>query len=102
MRRHGPGSRLLPGRALARRRHERLHSDPGNDRPDEPVPVLRRIQHGPLAGPQMEETQIMAELKDHIVLVTGALGTLGSAMCAAIAAAGGTAIRSDLAARGAV
>ena len=33
-----------------------------------------------------------AQLKDHIVLVTGALGTLGSAMCAAIAAAGGTAI----------
>jgi NAD(P)-dependent dehydrogenase (short-subunit alcohol dehydrogenase family) len=44
----------------------------------------------------------MAELKDHIVLVTGALGTLGSAMCSAIAAAGGTAIRSDLATRGAV
>jgi NAD(P)-dependent dehydrogenase (short-subunit alcohol dehydrogenase family) len=43
-----------------------------------------------------------AQLTDHIVLVTGALGTLGSAMCAAIEAAGGTAIRSDLAARGAV
>ncbi|MFZ1101790.1 MAG: SDR family oxidoreductase [Hyphomicrobiaceae bacterium] len=43
-----------------------------------------------------------AQLKDHIVLVTGALGTLGSAMCGAIAAAGGTAIPSDLAARGAV
>jgi len=42
------------------------------------------------------------QLKDHIVLVTGALGTLGSAMCAAIAAAGGTAIRSDLASRGTV
>jgi 3(or 17)beta-hydroxysteroid dehydrogenase len=42
------------------------------------------------------------QLKDHIVLVTGALGTLGSAMCAAIEAAGGTAIRSDLAARGKV
>ncbi len=42
------------------------------------------------------------QLKDHIVLVTGALGTLGSAMCAAIEAAGGTAIRSDLASRGKV
>lgn len=42
------------------------------------------------------------QLKDCIVLVTGALGTLGSAMCAAIEAAGGTAIRSDLAARGKV
>jgi NAD(P)-dependent dehydrogenase (short-subunit alcohol dehydrogenase family) len=42
------------------------------------------------------------QLKDHIVLVTGALGTLGTAMCAAIEAAGGTAIRSDLASRGAV
>ena len=42
------------------------------------------------------------QLKDHIVLVTGALGTLGAAMCAAIEAAGGTAIRSDLAARGKV
>jgi NAD(P)-dependent dehydrogenase (short-subunit alcohol dehydrogenase family) len=40
------------------------------------------------------------QLKDHIVLVTGALGTLGTAMCAAIEAAGGVAIRSDLAARG--
>jgi 3(or 17)beta-hydroxysteroid dehydrogenase len=50
----------------------------------------------------MEETALMAQLKDHIVLVTGALGTLGSAMCAAIEAAGGTAIRSDLAARGAI
>ncbi len=43
-----------------------------------------------------------AQLKDHIVLVTGALGTLGSAMCKAIEAAGGTAIRSDLASRGKV
>ena len=43
-----------------------------------------------------------SQLKDHIVLVTGALGTLGSAMCKAIEAAGGTAIRSDLAARGKV
>ncbi len=42
------------------------------------------------------------QLKDHVVLVTGALGTLGSAMCAAIEAAGGTAIRSDLAGRGKV
>ncbi len=41
-------------------------------------------------------------LTDHIVLVTGALGTLGSAMCSAIEMAGGTAIRTDLAARGAV
>ena len=39
-------------------------------------------------------------LKGHVVLVTGALGTLGSAMCRAIEAAGGTAIRSDLAGRG--
>jgi NAD(P)-dependent dehydrogenase (short-subunit alcohol dehydrogenase family) len=44
----------------------------------------------------------MGQLNDHIVLVTGALGTLGSAMCTAIEAAGGTAIRSDLAGRGAV
>ncbi len=43
-----------------------------------------------------------AQLKDHVVLVTGALGTLGAAMCAAIEAAGGTAIRSDLASRGRV
>lgn len=42
------------------------------------------------------------QLKDHVVLVTGALGTLGAAMCAAIEAAGGTAIRSDLAGRGKV
>ena len=42
------------------------------------------------------------QLTDHIVLVTGALGTLGAAMCAAIEAAGGTAIRSDLASRGKV
>ncbi|HEY7549647.1 MAG TPA: SDR family oxidoreductase [Hyphomicrobiaceae bacterium] len=42
------------------------------------------------------------QLNHHIVLVTGALGTLGTAMCAAIEAAGGTAIRSDLASRGAV
>jgi NAD(P)-dependent dehydrogenase (short-subunit alcohol dehydrogenase family) len=50
----------------------------------------------------VEETKVTAQLKDHIVLVTGALGTLGNAMCAAIEAAGGTAIRSDLASRGAV
>ncbi|HWE22036.1 MAG TPA: SDR family oxidoreductase [Hyphomicrobiaceae bacterium] len=43
-----------------------------------------------------------AQLKDHIVLVTGALGTLGNAMCATIEAAGGTAIRSDLGSRGTV
>ena len=42
------------------------------------------------------------QLKDHIVLVTGALGTLGAAMCKAIEAAGGKAIRSDLALRGKV
>jgi len=40
------------------------------------------------------------QLKDHIVLVTGALGTLGAATCVAIAAAGGMPIRSDLAGRG--
>lgn len=44
----------------------------------------------------------MSALKDRIVLVTGALGTLGNAMCKAIEAAGGTAIRSDLASRGKV
>jgi 3(or 17)beta-hydroxysteroid dehydrogenase len=43
-----------------------------------------------------------AQLKDHVVLVTGALGTLGAAMCAAIETAGGIAIRSDLASRGKV
>jgi NAD(P)-dependent dehydrogenase (short-subunit alcohol dehydrogenase family) len=42
------------------------------------------------------------QLTDHIVLVTGALGTLGTAICTAIEAAGGTAMRSDLAARGKV
>jgi 3(or 17)beta-hydroxysteroid dehydrogenase len=42
------------------------------------------------------------ELQGHVVLVTGALGTLGSAMCKAIEAAGGTALRSDLASRGKV
>ncbi|HJZ33053.1 MAG TPA: SDR family oxidoreductase [Hyphomicrobiaceae bacterium] len=39
-------------------------------------------------------------LAGHVVLVTGALGTLGTAMCAAIEAAGGKAIRSDLGQRG--
>ena len=39
-------------------------------------------------------------LQGHVVLVTGALGTLGSATCQAIEAAGGTPIRSDLAGRG--
>jgi 3(or 17)beta-hydroxysteroid dehydrogenase len=42
-----------------------------------------------------------AALTGHVVLVTGAAGTLGRAMCAAIEAAGGTAIHSDLAGRGA-
>lgn len=42
------------------------------------------------------------QLKDHVVLVTGALGTLGAAMCAAIEAAGGRPIHSDLAGRGEV
>ena len=42
-----------------------------------------------------------AVLTGHVVLLTGAAGTLGSAMCVAIEAAGGTAIRSDLAGRGA-
>ena len=49
-----------------------------------------------------EEAAVTAQLKDRIVLVTGALGTLGTAICTAIEAVGGTAIRSDLAARGAV
>ena len=57
-------------------------------------------------GQRMIATQkgcaMSAQLKDHIVLVTGALGTLGAAMCRAIEAAGGTAIRSDLASRGKV
>jgi NAD(P)-dependent dehydrogenase (short-subunit alcohol dehydrogenase family) len=39
-------------------------------------------------------------LAGHIVLVTGAAGTLGRAMCEALEQAGGTAIRSDLAGRG--
>ena len=43
-----------------------------------------------------------AELQGHVVLVTGALGTLGNAMCVAIESAGWTSIRSDLAARGKV
>jgi 3(or 17)beta-hydroxysteroid dehydrogenase len=41
-------------------------------------------------------------LADKVVLVTGALGTLGTAISKAIAAAGGGVIRSDLMARGAV
>jgi len=40
-------------------------------------------------------------LADKIVLITGAAGTLGSAIARAIETAGGTAIRSDLAGRGA-
>jgi len=39
----------------------------------------------------------MADLKDKLVLVTGAAGAIGSAVAAAIARAGGTAIASDLA-----
>jgi 3(or 17)beta-hydroxysteroid dehydrogenase len=42
------------------------------------------------------------QLEDHVVLVTGALGTLGSAMCEAIAAAGGKPLRTDLGGRGKV
>ena len=38
----------------------------------------------------------MAELKDKIILVTGAAGAIGSAIVAAIGRAGGTAIASDL------
>jgi 3(or 17)beta-hydroxysteroid dehydrogenase len=38
----------------------------------------------------------MADLKDKIVLVTGAAGTIGTAVTAAIKRAGGTAIASDL------
>jgi NAD(P)-dependent dehydrogenase (short-subunit alcohol dehydrogenase family) len=41
-------------------------------------------------------------LADKVVLVTGAFGTLGTAISKAIAASGGRAIRSDLMARGAV
>jgi len=41
------------------------------------------------------------QLSGHVVLVTGALGTLGTAISTAVAAAGGTPIRSDLAERGA-
>jgi len=39
----------------------------------------------------------MADLKDKIVLVTGAAGAIGAAVIAALARAGGTAIASDLA-----
>lgn len=39
------------------------------------------------------------QLEGHVVLVTGALGTLGSAMCTAIEEAGGIAVQSDLVAR---
>jgi NAD(P)-dependent dehydrogenase (short-subunit alcohol dehydrogenase family) len=42
------------------------------------------------------------QLENHVVLVTGALGTLGTAMCNAIEAAGGTAVRTDLGSRGKV
>lgn len=40
-----------------------------------------------------------ANLAGHVVLITGAAGTLGRAISAAIEAAGGTAVRSDLAGR---
>src|SRR5215510_10807686 len=42
------------------------------------------------------------QLAGHVVLVTGALGTLGTAISAAIEAAGGSAIRTDLGQRGGV
>jgi NAD(P)-dependent dehydrogenase (short-subunit alcohol dehydrogenase family) len=49
----------------------------------------------------MEEGRAMSgALTGHVVLITGAAGTLGRAMCEAIGADGGTAIRSDLAGRG--
>ena len=41
----------------------------------------------------------MADLKDKIVLVTGAAGAIGAAVVAAVKRAGGTAIATDLAAR---
>jgi len=43
----------------------------------------------------------MARLKDKIVLITGAAGSLGKAMAVAVDAAGGVAVTSDLAGRGA-
>ena len=43
----------------------------------------------------------MARLKDKIVLITGAAGSLGKAVAAAVDAAGGVAVTSDLAGRGA-
>jgi 3(or 17)beta-hydroxysteroid dehydrogenase len=39
-------------------------------------------------------------LQDRVVLVTGALGTIGQAICTAIEREGGSALRSDLAGRG--
>jgi 3(or 17)beta-hydroxysteroid dehydrogenase len=39
-------------------------------------------------------------LQDRVVLVTGALGTIGQAICTAIECEGGSALRSDLAGRG--
>jgi 3(or 17)beta-hydroxysteroid dehydrogenase len=42
----------------------------------------------------------MARLKDKAVLVTGAAGSVGSAVCEAVTAAGGVAITSDLGGRG--
>src|ERR1700752_2517335 len=95
--------RLLSRHCFNVRRCERVRADPGDGWSDEPHHVLRHIQHGPLTGPETEEEAAMsAQLKDHVVLVTGALGTLGAAMCEAIEAAGGTAIRSDMASRGKV
>jgi len=43
----------------------------------------------------------MGRLKDKIVLITGAAGSLGKAVAAAVDAAGGVAVTSDLAGRGA-
>ena len=43
----------------------------------------------------------MARLKDKIVLITGAAGSLGKAVAVAVDAAGGVAVTSDLASRGA-
>ena len=64
--------------------------------PHESRDVLRHVRHRPLDRPTQKSTQkgcamSALQLKDHIVLVTGALGTLGSAMCKAIEAAGGKA-----------
>lgn len=47
----------------------------------------------------MSTTSAAATLSDRVILVTGAAGTLGRAMSSAIEAAGGVAIRTDLAGR---